>query len=136
MRLMVYSDGGARGNPGPAAAAFLILTEKGQILKKSSRCLGVRTNNQAEYEALIAALEAAAAFGTVEVICHLDSEVVTKHLTGEYKVKNAVLRGMWVRVQELKKCFKATSFVHVLRTDRHIEEADRLVNEALDKASV
>jgi ribonuclease HI len=136
MRLMVYSDGGARGNPGSAAAAFLILNEKGQILKKSSRCLGVRTNNQAEYEALIAALESAAALGVFEVVCHLDSEVVVKHLTGEYKVKNEVLRGLWVRAQELKKCFKATSFVHVPRTNRYIVEADRLVNEALDKASV
>ena len=136
MRLMVYSDGGARGNPGPAAAAFLILTKKGKILKKNSRCLGVRTNNQAEYEALIAALEFAAEFGAVEVICHLDSEVVTKHLTGEYKVKNAVLKGLWIRVQELKKCFKAANFVHVPRTNRYIEEADMLVNEALDKASV
>jgi ribonuclease HI len=98
--------------------------------------LGVRTNNQAEYEALIAALESAAALGVFEVVCHLDSEVVVKHLTGEYKVKNEVLRGLWVRAQELKKCFKATSFVHVPRTNRYIVEADRLVNEALDKASV
>jgi ribonuclease HI len=135
IRLMVYSDGGARGNPGPAAIAFLILTEKGQVVKKQSRCLGVRTNNQAEYEALIAALESAAAIGAEELICHLDSEVVAKHLTGEYKVKNAALKQLWNRAQELKKRFKKVSFVNVPRTDRYIQEADRLVNEALDEAS-
>jgi ribonuclease HI len=134
-RLIVYSDGGARGNPGPAAGAFLIITETGQVLKASSSFLGVRTNNQAEYEALIAALESAAALGAEEVICHLDSELVAKHLTGEYRVKNSELLRLWSKVRDLRGCFKKVSFVNVPRTDICIQRADALVNEALDVAS-
>jgi ribonuclease HI len=132
---MVYSDGGARGNPGPAASAFLILDAKGQVVKRASRCLGKRTNNQAEYEALIAALEAAVALGGEELTCHLDSELVAKHLTGEYRVKDPELRKLWLKVQQLKSCFRHVRFVNVPRTNGYIQEADRLVNEALDKAA-
>jgi ribonuclease HI len=134
-RLSVYSDGGARGNPGPAAIAFLILAENGQVLKSGSRYLGKRTNNQAEYEALIAALEAAKAIGNGEVTCHLDSEVVAKHLKGEYRVRNPELRKLWTKVQELKQCFGKVSFVNVPRTNSYIHEADALVNQTLDKAA-
>ncbi len=133
MRLKVYSDGGARGNPGPAAGAYLIFGEEGKILKKGARCLGKRTNNQAEYEALIAALEAAASLGGQELTCHLDSEVVAKHLTGEYQVKNPELRRLWSRVQELKKYFKIVRFVNVPRSNSCIQQADAMVNDALDE---
>ena len=115
--------------------AFLILDENGLVLKTSSRFLGERTNNQAEYEALIAALEAAKSMGGGEVTCHLDSEVVAKHLRGEYRLRNVELRSLWLRVQELKTFFGKVSFVHVPRTNRCIQEADALVNEALDKAT-
>lgn len=132
--LKIYSDGGARGNPGPAAAAFVILNEDSRIMKASSRFLGVRTNNQAEYEALISALEAAAVLGANEVICHLDSEVVAKHLTGEYKVKNVELFKLWSKVRSLQVNFKKICFVNVPRTDMFIQKADALVNAALDAA--
>ncbi len=134
LKLKVYSDGGARGNPGPAAAAFLVLSEKDLILREEVRFLGERTNNQAEYEAIIAALQATAELCPEEVACHLDSELVGKHLTGEYKVKDAKLKPLYARVQELKKCFKHVTFVNVPRTNKHIQEADALVNEELDKA--
>jgi ribonuclease HI len=101
-RIKIYSDGGARGNPGPAAAAYLILAENGAVIKAESRYLGKRTNNQAEYEALIAALRAAAELGAKEVVCHLDSQLVCKHLTGAYKVKNPELLKLWTETQELK----------------------------------
>lgn len=114
-RLKIYSDGGARGNPGPAAAAYLILTETGEVLKEESRYLGKRTNNQAEYEALIFALETASNLGAEEVLCHLDSELVGKHLTGEYKVKNPELQKLWNKAQQLKRCFKNITFVNVPR---------------------
>ena len=133
-RLQVYSDGGVRGNPGPAAIAFLILAENGQVLKSGFRYLGKRTNNQAEYEALITALETAATLGTEEVTCHVDSEIVAKHLKGEYRVKNPELQKLWTKVQELKHCFKQVSFVHVPRTNGYIQEADKLVNKTLDEA--
>jgi len=132
-KLMVFSDGGARGNPGPAAIAFMILMENGQVLIKDSHYIGSRTNNQAEYEALIAALESAATVDAEEVTCHLDSELVAKQLTGGYKVKDPELRKLWWKVQELKKGFKKISFVNVPRTNNQIQKADELVNETLDE---
>jgi len=132
---MVFSDGGARGNPGPAALAFLIITENGQVLMAKSRYIGLRTNNQAEYEALIAALESAVALGAEEVACHLDSELVAKQLTGEYVVKNVELRKLWSKVQELERQFKKINFINVPRTSSQIQKADKLVNETLDAAS-
>jgi len=131
-KLKIYSDGGARGNPGPAAAAFMILSEDGTVLKSDSKFLGKRTNNQAEYEALIAALESAMEFGA-EVTCYLDSELVCKHLTGEYSVKNLELKRLWIKVQELKRCFKHVSFINVPRTNKAIQEADEMVNKRLDQ---
>ena len=132
---MIFSDGGARGNPGPAAIGFVVLSDKGQVLMANSRYVGWRTNNQAEYEALIAALESAVAFHAEEVICHLDSELVVKQVTGEYTVKNSELRKLWRKVQELSERFKKVSFTSVPRTNIQIQRADALVNEALDEFS-
>jgi ribonuclease HI len=102
-RLFLYSDGGARGNPGPAAIAYLALTEKGETVKADSLFIGTHTNNQSEYNALIAALEFAAANKVEEVVCYLDSELVAKQLKGEYSVKNFELQKLWRRAQELKR---------------------------------
>jgi ribonuclease HI len=132
---MVFSDGGARGNPGPAAAAFVVLSENGQVLAANSRYLGLRTNNQAEYEALIAALQFAATVNAEEVICYLDSELVVKQLNGEYSVKNSELKKLWSKVQELSKRFNKASFISVPRTNIQIQKADALVNKALDEFS-
>jgi len=130
---MIFTDGGARGNPGPAAIAFIVLSDKGQVLTSNSRFIGSRTNNQAEYEAVIAALEAAAALHADEVVCHLDSELVVKQLTGEYTVKNTALKKLWNKVQELNRCFRKVSFINVPRTNIQIQKVDSLVNEALDR---
>jgi ribonuclease HI len=130
---MIFSDGGARGNPGPAAVAFVILSSEGKVLTKNSRFIGVHTNNQAEYEALIAALEAAIELHAEEVTCHLDSELVTKQVNGEYRVKNPELRKLWNKVRELNRHFKKVSFISVRRSNVYIQEADALVNEALDQ---
>jgi ribonuclease HI len=100
---------------------------------EKSRYVGSRTNNQAEYEALIAALESAISLGAQEVLCHLDSELVVKQVTGEYRVKNKELKKLWNKVQELRQYFKKTSFVNVPRTNMYIQKADALVNEALDE---
>ena len=132
-QLLIFSDGGARGNPGPAATGYIILSENGQVLTANSRYLGSRTNNQAEYEALIAALESAAKLHADEVTCHLDSQLVTKQVTGEYRVKNPELKQLWLKVQELRRNFKKTTFVSVPRTNIQIQKADALVNETLDK---
>ncbi len=131
-RLLIFSDGGARGNPGPAAIAFLALTENNEIVKQHASFIGIKTNNQAEYEALTAALQYAQTV-VAEVVCHLDSELVVKQLNGEYSVKNAELKKLWNKVQELKQKFQKIQFKNVRRENPAIQKADSLVNEALDK---
>lgn len=131
--LALYSDGGARGNPGPAAIAFLALTKTGQVIKAESRFIGEATNNQAEYNALIVALEFAKSIKAREVTCHLDSELVGKQLKGEYSVKNPELQKLWRRARELCGCFEKASFVNVPRSNPCISRADELVNQALDE---
>jgi len=134
-KLNIYSDGGARGNPGPSAIAFIVLNKNGKILEKHSRYVGIRTNNQAEYEALISALEFATEQNAEEVICHIDSELVVKQLNEEYQVKDRKLRTLWLKVQGLKQNFKKISFISVPRTDIHVREVDRLLNQTLNHIS-
>ena len=132
--LRVYSDGASRGNPGPSAIAFLIVGEDGKILKRHSECVGVRTNNQVEYDALISALEFASALRGQEVVCCMDSELVVKQLNGEYRVRSRKLEFLWLKVYELKEKFQKISFIHVPRTDTYIQLVDRLANQTLDRA--
>jgi len=132
-QLLIFSDGGARGNPGPAAIAFIALNDKGECVKADSRFIGLHTNNQAEYEALIMALKFASDVEAQEAVCHLDSELVTKQLNGEYTVKNFELKKLWRKVQEFKGCFKKISFVNVPRSNLQIQRADALVNKTLDE---
>jgi ribonuclease HI len=131
-RLRIYSDGAARGNPGPAAIAIKLLDEKGAVLKRVSKYLGRRTNNEAEYEALAAALESARGFTDDEVQCFLDSELVVKQLKGEYQVKRPKLESHWLKIRELQQHFRKVSFNHVPRTDKNVEEVDRMANHVLD----
>jgi ribonuclease HI len=132
MQLNIYSDGGARGNPGPAAAAYMILADK-QVIKSDSRFLGVKTNNQAEYEGLIAALQYALTLNPEAITCHLDSELVAKQLNGQYRVKNAQLQVYWQKARELLLQFKQFSIVSVPRENVWISRADALVNKTLDE---
>ncbi len=134
-RLKLYSDGGARGNPGPAAIAYLILSEKDEIILSQSGFVGKRTNNQAEYEAVIAALEVAASMEGSDIICYLDSELVCSQLMGIYKIKNVELLKLWCKARELIRGFKKVNFFNVPRTNVFIKEADRLVNKTLDEVS-
>jgi len=133
-RLRVYSDGASRGNPGPSAIAFIIVGEDEKILKRYSEYVGVRTNNQAEYDALISALEFASTLPSEEIVCHMDSELVVKQLNGEYRVRSSKLEILWSKVNELKQKFRKISFIRVPRTDTYIEVVDRLANQALDRA--
>lgn len=132
-RLEVYSDGASRGNPGPSAIAFLVLTEDGKTLKRYSRYVGMKTNNQAEYEALIGALEFASGLTDQELICYMDSELVVKHLNRDYQVRDSKLKLLWLKANELVNRFSKVTFVHVPRTDTHIQEVDSLVNHTLDR---
>lgn len=132
MKLQVYSDGASRGNPGVSAIAYMVLDEENRVLERHSIYLGVRTNNQAEYEALLSALKSASKFDGDEVECYLDSELVVKQLNGEYKVRNENLRILWLKVQEFKQRFRKMSFTYLPRTNLQIQEVDRLANHALD----
>jgi len=133
LRLRVYSDGASRGNPGISAIAFMIVTEDGRLLKRYSKYVGIRTNNQAEYEALISALESASKLTDEEVTCCMDSQLVVKQLNGEYQVRNPTLKTLWLKVQELKQSFQRITFKSVPRTDIHIKQVDLLANQALDR---
>ncbi len=132
-QLRTYSDGASRGNPGPAAVAAKIVNNKGVVLKKWSRFLGRRTNNEAEYEALIIALNLARDFTDGYVQCFLDSELVVKQLNSEYRVRNPRLKKFWCHVRELQQNFRSVSFNHLPRDNRNMQEVDGMANRVLDK---
>lgn len=136
MKLTIHSDGGARGNPGPAAIGVVIETDKGETLEEISEYIGESTNNIAEYTAVLRGLQVLKArFGQqtrdLEIDWKLDSELVVKQLAGEYKVKNPGLRNIFLEIQDMRAHFPKLSLLHVRREEN--KEADRLVNEALDK---
>jgi ribonuclease HI len=131
--LYVYSDGGARGNPGDAGIGIIISKPDGVILHEFKRYIGKKTNNQAEYTALLTALELAKQFGAKNLMCFLDSELVVKQLKGEYRVRNRVLKPMFERIRSIEKDFAKVSYTHLPRENEKIQIADRLVNEAIDE---
>ena len=130
-KLIIYTDGGARGNPGPAGIGAVIYNEKRETIGEISEFLGVATNNQAEYKALIAAFKKAADLGATELDCYLDSELVVKQLRHEYKVKNKDLAPLFLIIYNLSRHFSKISYTHIPR-ERN-KEADRLANEAMDR---
>ncbi|WP_049924610.1 ribonuclease HI [Halopiger djelfimassiliensis] len=129
-RAHVYFDGGSRGNPGPAAIGWVIVTGDG-IVAEDGETIGTATNNQAEYEALIAGLEAARDYAYDEVHVRGDSELIVKQVRGEYDTNNPTLREKRVTVHELLSAFDEWTLEHVPRDVN--ERADELVNEALDQ---
>jgi ribonuclease HI len=131
---MIYtnSDGGARGNPGPGAIAAIVRKD-GEILIKSSKFIGESvTNNIAEYEGLIHALELASKITQGEITCVLDSELVVKQLLGEYKVRNPHILELFLKVQKLQEKFKNIKYKHVSREDNFQKIVDELLNDELD----
>ncbi|MCU4924406.1 ribonuclease HI family protein [Halobacteria archaeon AArc-dxtr1] len=130
-RAHVYFDGGARGNPGPAGIGWVIVTSEG-IVGEGCETIGRATNNQAEYEALIAALEAARDYGYEEVHVRGDSELIVKQVRGEYDTNNPELRERRVTALELLSAFDEWTLEHVPRSVN--ERADELANEAMDQA--
>lgn len=133
MKAMLNTDGGARGNPGPAAIGVVIRDESGNILNEFGKRIGVGTNNEAEYKALVYGLNALKKLDIDSCVCNLDSELVVKQLNGQYKVKEPRMRILYDEVKELAKGFVEINFVHVPRKDN--SHADKLVNEALDANS-
>jgi ribonuclease HI len=132
VKARLSTDGGARGNPGPAAFGYVLETADGTVLDARGEAIGVATNNVAEYRALIAGLEAALARGVTELDVVSDSELVVKQMRGEYKVKNAALKELSLEASRLARQLDKVVYTAVRR--EHNELADRLVNEALDAA--
>ena len=131
-KVTIFSDGGARGNPGPAGIGAVLYNEKQEKVAEISEYLGTATNNQAEYKALIRALEKALELKFEDVSAFLDSELVVKQLNREYKVKNKDLAPLFLEVYNLSRAFKSIKFSHVYREDN--KEADALANRAMDEA--
>ena len=130
MKARLYTDGGARGNPGPAAFAYVLEAEDGTVLSAHGEAIGVATNNVAEYRALVAGLEKALELGVTQLEVVSDSELLVKQMRGEYKVKNEALIDLSIRATRLARQIGKVTYKAVRR--EHNELADRLVNEALD----
>ena len=132
MKARLSTDGGARGNPGPAAAAYVLEAEDGTVLAAHGEAIGVATNNVAEYRALLAVLERAVALEVRELEVVSDSELLVKQMRGEYRVKNAALRELSVEAGRLARRLDRVSYRAVRREQNTL--ADSLVNQALDAA--
>ncbi len=129
-KLTIFTDGGARGNPGPAGIGAVLYNENKEKVAEISQYLGVATNNQAEYRALIEALKKAKELGGKEIEVFMDSELIVKQLKREYKVKNKDLAPLFLEVYNLSLNFSKINFSHVYREDN--KEADKLANNAMD----
>lgn len=137
MQFTIHADGGSRGNPGPAGAGAMIRDHLGNSVASVSEYLGTRTNNYAEYEAVILAFEALAKLigskkaGAATVVVKMDSELVVKQMKGVYKVKHPTMKAQFARLLEAAVGFKEVSFTHVFRAEN--ADADALANEAMDR---
>jgi len=132
VKARLSTDGGSRGNPGPAAYGYVLESEDGHVLDARGEAIGTATNNVAEYRGLIAGLESALERGIDELEVVSDSELLVKQMQGEYKVKNETLRTLQREAAELAAGLKRVTYTAVRRA--HNELADSLVNEALDRA--
>ena len=130
-KLLLFSDGAARGNPGPSGAGAVLMLPDGKIVARLGKYLGIQTNNHAEYCAAILGLEAALRLGATEVEMIADSELLVKQVNGIYKVKNEHLKELWSRVRELMRRFDKATIRHVLRA--YNKEADEMSNRAIDE---
>jgi len=130
MRARLFTDGGARGNPGPAAYGYVLEADDGSVLAAHGEAIGSATNNIAEYSGLVAGLRKAIELGVGELELVSDSELMVKQMRGEYRVKNAGLRPLYDEAAALARRLGSVEYRHVKRA--HNELADRLVNEALD----
>jgi ribonuclease HI len=134
MDVRIYTDGGSRGNPGPAASGAVVYALKnnkeGEVLGEAMKYLGETTNNQAEYTAIVIGLQKAAELGAEGVELFMDSELAVKQLKGQYKVKNPEIAQRFLEVKNLIHKFKWVTYTHVRRENN--KEADALVNKCLD----
>lgn len=131
MRLTLFTDGGSRGNPGPAGIGAVLYDEEQQEVHAISQFIGRETNNVAEYRALEEGLKAAHAHGAAYVDIRMDSQLIVRQLSGQYRVKNAGLRPIFQRVQALLEQFEGYTCQHVPRAQN--VRADALANQAMDR---
>ena len=129
-RVIIHADGASRGNPGPASIGGVIEDERGHLLAQISRRIGITTNNQAEYRAVIAALERAINLGAKQAEIRSDSELLVKQINGSYRVKNKTLQPLYRKVSQLIGSLESFSITHVPREQN--TRADGLANKALD----
>jgi ribonuclease HI len=132
VKARLYTDGGARGNPGPAAYGYVLEAEDGTVLAAQGEAIGIATNNVAEYRGLVAGLARAIELAVPELEVRSDSELMVKQMNGVYRVKNEALRALSLEAARLARQLGRVEYVHVLRAQNEL--ADRLVNEALDAA--
>ena len=130
-KLIIHTDGGARGNPGPAGIGAILQDEHGKILAEISRYIGKATNNQAEYQAVLAAIIKAEQLKAEELDFYLDSELVVKQMNREYKVKDKALASLFVKIYNQSLKFKKIKFHHISREKN--KPADLLANQAMDR---
>ncbi len=130
-KLIIHTDGGARGNPGPAGLGVYVTDPEGRVVLEHCRYIGETTNNQAEYRAVVDALEHAKQLGAEEIDFFLDSELVVRQLNRQYKVRDADLAPLFLQVWNLSTGFRKVTFTHVRREAN--KAADRLVNQAIDR---
>jgi ribonuclease HI len=130
LKAKLFTDGGARGNPGPAAYGYVIEAEDGNVIAAQGKAIGRATNNVAEYSGLVAGMEKAAELGVRELDVVSDSELLVKQMRGEYRVKNEALKELWEDASALERRFGRVRYTAVRRADNEL--ADQLVNEALD----
>lgn len=135
-KIIIYTDGGSRGNPGPAGIGVVIADEKGNVMKEYSNFLGIKTNNEAEYEAVIFGLRKIKALlgkekmKQTEIEFRLDSQLIARQLNGRYKIEEEKLFPLFIKIWNLKINFGPVSFMEIPREKN--KEADRLANEAMD----
>lgn len=131
MKLIINTDGGARGNPGPAGIGVVIRDESGKIVAKYKKYIGKATNNAAEYQALILALQAASKLGAIVLLIKMDSELIVRQMQGQYKIKEPALKKLAQEVLRLTNRFRQVTFCHIAREEN--KGADKLVNQAIDE---
>ncbi|MFA4981235.1 MAG: ribonuclease HI family protein [Candidatus Omnitrophota bacterium] len=134
-KVFIYTDGGSRGNPGPAGVGVVIMDDKKKKkIKEMCKYIGEATNNTAEYSALICGLEEAIMLDADEIVVYMDSELVAKQMSGEYRVKNADIKPLFEKAVDILKKFKSFEIKHIERSKN--KEADKLANKAMNLASL
>ncbi len=133
-KIFLYTDGGSRGNPGPAGIGVIILDSAKKKIRQLYKYIGETTNNIAEYSALLQGLEAALDLNAEEIVVYMDSELLARQLNGEYKVKNSDIKVLFEKALNMLKKFKSFEIRHIERSKN--KEADKLVNKAINLSSL